>query len=252
MLSKPTKAYGSHMEGTWCVQQKIDGERLLLEVQENGTVKAYNRNGDPKPIPDFLRNVRVYTPTVFDGELLDGKYYVFDLALPKVKFQERIKLAKLAVETANDTNIVLVPTYTDNIPNRIEMLKALGAEGVIFRKLSAVYRSGKSSALLKYKFTRDADCVIMSRPKEAEADKQNFYLGMYRDGSLVEVGKCSALTGDGPKAKIGDVVKVSCLYATDSGKLYQPVTPRLRTDKKPEECTIDQLETLTTNKKVKL
>jgi hypothetical protein len=35
---------------------------------------------------------------------------------------------------------------------------------------------------------------------------------------------------------------VRYLYASDEGLLYQPTMLRIRTDKSPGECTVDQLQ----------
>ena len=79
--------------------------------------------------------------------------------------------------------------------------------------------------------------------------KDNLLLGVYRDGEMVEVGKVSALTGDGPRVSIGDVVTVKVLYASAAGKLYLPVTPHLRTDKSRTDCGYEQIIALQTNKR---
>jgi hypothetical protein len=117
-------------------------------------------------------------------------------------------------------------------------MKDGGFEGVIFRRLDAGYIQKRSSNLLKYKFRHDADCVVTALGTKGKA---NMALGLMSCGSLVDVGECSALTGDQHRIRVGDVVTVTYLYASSDRRLVQPTKPRLRRDKDPADCTIDQL-----------
>ena len=144
----------------------------------------------------------------------------------------------------------MLPSYSEAQAKKefYVRLRREKAEGVVFKRRGAVYKQGRSTYLLKHKFTKTVDCVIIARNVD---DKDNFVLAMYDEfGCLQEVGKVSALTGDGPKLKIGDVAEVTILYATNSNKLYQPVSPKLRLDKTEKECTLDQLEEMKPSKKV--
>jgi len=123
----------------------------------------------------------------------------------------------------------------------------MNVEVVIFRKRGSSWSAGKSGNLLKYKFTKDVDCVVLERGTEIN----NLILGMYNeDGILVPVTKVSAETGDGPTLQPGEVCKINLLYVLEGGKVYLPTKPMRRTDKLAHECTIDQLDGLVVNKEM--
>ena len=233
----------------WCMQQKLDGERMIIDTRGD-VVKCYNRNGVEKNIPPQLN---LYSSEyLLDGEFLNGKYYAFDRPdLTSMKYIDRYNM--LNKEFLSEyLGVEVLPIYLtqEDKQRKFEEFYSNNSEGVMFKRVDGMYKNGRSSSVLKYKFISDIDCIVIERPSNANPDKQNMYLGMYSNGEIVEVGKVSALTGDGPKLKIGDVCKISCLYVTKGGNLFQPVKPMLRVDKDPTECTIDQLDQLLTNKEV--
>jgi hypothetical protein len=116
-----------------------------------------------------------------------------------------------------------------------------GAEGVMFNRLQASYEFGRRSfSLLKVKFIKDVDCVVTALNLDSKANMQ---LAVYDGDELRIIGECTALAGDGARVKPGDVVTVQYLYALDPSapRLYQPTRPRIRTDKSPRECVLDQI-----------
>ena len=229
----------------WGMQQKMDGKRILLEIV-NGKVRAFNRHG-VEITPPFELDTQMIPDCVLDGEWLAPTFFAFDMITNSVDsyWTRHIGLSKTFQLDAYNKNIVVLPLFcTDSKQDKFDELFARSAEGVVFKKLAAKPKQGKSHTWVKYKFTSDVDCVVIS----VGEDKSNLFLGMYKDGELVEIGKSSSLTGDGPSLKAGDVCKVNCLYVTESGRLYQPVKPMYRDDKLPTECTIDQLDSLQTNK----
>jgi ATP-dependent DNA ligase len=237
----------------WAMQQKIDGWRMILECGSEG-IKTLNRNGDPLKCPAAItRSFKDFTTHwIFDGELLDDTYYIFDvLEIPTGNIQSwelsrRYELLYMLEDKFPD-NVKLLPLIVEGKEERLEEYKEAGLEGVVFKLLSAEYLNKRTSAFLKYKFIKQVDCVILDAGFN---EKDNFVLGMFNGVEYVDVGKVSSLTGDGPKAQIGNVVQVDILYVTDGNRLYQPVKPKIRTDKKPEECSVDQLLEYKTNKVV--
>lgn len=195
--------------GSWGMQQKLDGERILLDCS---TGKIYNRNGIEK---NLLEGIPAITGENFllDGEYIreTKKFYVFDRPdLKQLPYLERHsallagRLSQYGIEVAP---LFITPQSKEQ---KFEELLQNLAEGVIFKRLTDLYKAGRSSGVIKCKFTSDIDCVVMERP---EGDlKQNHYLGLYEAGNLVDIGKTSALTGDGPNLSPGDVCKVQCLY----------------------------------------
>ena len=253
-LPKTTKTPNAYLNSnSWGMQQKIDGWRMLVSTGPHGTV-TYNRKGEyleaPQTVLDFFADFT--TKWTFDGELLGDTYWIFDLLkiptgdIRSWPLARRYELLTM-LEDKLTGPVQLVPLITENKEQVMEDLRSRGAEGVVFKLLSAEYSGKETSACLKYKFVKQVDCVILDR---GVGDKDNFVLGMFDGAKYVDVGKCSALTGDGPEADIGSVIQVDILYVTKGDRLYQPVKPKLRFDKTPQECTVDQLEEYRTTKEV--
>lgn len=238
----------------WVMQQKLDGWRVLIETGDN--IKCLNRDGMPLDIPEVaLGNlVDMKTHWIFDAEYLDKKVYIFDVLEMPTGSIEGFPLKKRLELLENLESKFTPPVYAvrsfydaDKKKEVFKDLKASGKEGVIFKRLDSPYKRGRNRDFLKFKFVKHVDCVVLDRDIDS---KSNFALGMFNGSAFEEVGMCSALTGDGPKIDIGDVVQVKILYATESGRLYQPVKPKLRVDKTPYECTVDQLNGLLPDKEV--
>jgi ATP-dependent DNA ligase len=242
-------------DDAWAASEKIDGMRLLAVV-DNGHVTAYGRDGQvinpPTAVMVTITRALPSNQFILDGELLrqEGRYVVFDLVragdlisreTPFAKRYETLRhLAKLC-EWGSRSTLSLLPLTTDPY-EKVRLVKELatsGAEGVILRRLTGQYSPGaRSSDVCKHKFFRDVDCLVVAA---GEDGRNNFTLGLYDNGKVVEVGKVTALAGDGPKITVGSVVTVKYLRFTKDGRLREPTLPRLRTDKRPEECLMDQV-----------
>lgn len=237
----------------WIVQQKIDGERAVVSIA-SGIVKSIGRNGKQRLLPPKLQKTLslINGDWIFDGEVLDDDYVIFDLlAVPKgtianLPFTTRYEALSLVLKRASIPHTRLVPTFFTTEDKKDFFLKAKNSkvEGIIFRENSP-YIQGRSSNLLKYKFVKTIDCFVID---VKEDEKDNLILGVYNGSDIHRCGKVSALTGDGPSIKQGDVVEVQCLYASPSHKLVQATKPKKRTDKDPIECTIEQIKEIQTNK----
>ena len=240
----------------WGMSQKIDGQRMVLSI-DSGKVIGYNRNGVERDIPATISNYLKDMPVSFtlDGELLNDQYHMFDIVsapsgtICSWPLERRYQLVCDLAERMDSSIIRKVKIHTINKREIFDDLLYFKAEGVVFKKLSAPYKSGRNSNFIKYKFLNEVDCYVTEIGSESKA---NIVLSMWNGNEFIEVGKCSALTADGPSVKVGDVVTVTCLYVTDSNRLYHTVMPRIRTDKEPQECLIDQLELCRTNKEVKV
>jgi len=226
------------------ISQKVDGHRLLIKVQERKLV-GYNRQGDRRPVPTIL-NVLTRLPGTwwFDGELIKGEYYIFDLLqTPQgdttgLPFEERDSILRNVLSVQRPA-LHYLPTHTQNKEEFFEYCQKTRTEGVVFKRLDAPYLQGRSKKQLKFKFVHTIDCIVTNSRLD---DKDNLEIGLMSNGQIVNCGRVSALTGDGPKVNVGDVVEVTYLYTSKERHLYQPVRPKIRTDKKPEDCTVDQLE----------
>lgn len=234
----------------FAISQKMDGHRIIVKT---APLMCYTRQGLEREVPPTVRRALagISTEWTFDGEILDKTYHCFDI-LSTSKGDVRSwswhqRQAVLAATLGGRDDIMVVPQHLDDKPAFFEKCMAEQVEGVVFANVNAPYRGGRAlNALLKFKFVKDIDCVVVGR---GDNGKDNLTLAVYRMGDLVEVGRVSALTGDGPNVEIGDVVTVTVLYTTASGRLYQPVKPKIRTDKSATECTYEQIINLQTNKR---
>lgn len=236
----------------YCAQQKLDGHRVLTEVVA-GVVRPFNRAGEirgaylPVPIARALQDT-LTGHWALDGELIGDTYWIFDLvqAMGVVSTatpcEQRLHVLEefFAVWTPPPC-IQLVPRACDTEAKKLLAKKVYdnGGEGIILRDLTRQYHEGRrTSDILKAKYVTDGDFIVIGTKFEG---KDNLVLGAFNDqGRLVEIAHCTALSGNGMDAKVGDVVTVQYLYVTNDHRLYQPTKPRIRDDKRPEECTFDQ------------
>lgn len=229
----------------WVGERKYDGRRLIVETVHQllvTTVAGFSRRGDPTNVPDGVAKDLASLPvqTVLDGELVDSKFFVFDILeysgrnTRSASLEIRRQVLNLLFADADACHVVLVEQAVGEV-SKLELLDAAvsgGWEGIVWKNLNSKYVEGRSMSWLKQKFVKQIDVVIVERGET----KDNFVYGFWDGSKVVAAGKVSSLTGDGPKLGPGDVATIEYLYMSDSGKLVQPVTPRMRTDKTVEEC----------------
>lgn len=234
----------------WFFQQKLDGDRLMVHVND-GAVSALNRNGEfrrnsvPRFVLDQFRGLS--GEWFFDGELLGETFWVFDMPRagtvvgPDNTFEFRLDMLDVVMNRAQMDRrwVRLLPTAR-TVGDKMRLVRqvvAQGGEGAILKHRSSTYRPGcRSDQMLKFKQWNTVDVVISAVRVNGHNNCEYAAL----DGDRwVMVGSCS-LEGK-PAVKIGDVVEVKYLYASEDRKLYQPSLLRIRDDKPAEQCTIDQL-----------
>ena len=232
----------------YAMSQKLDGTRVMIKRTSTG-VQGIGRSGGTIPLPGNVRSafMKVKSDWTFDGELIGDTYHVFDVVefpggtLAHHPWRERHKLCQNVLQDFASCVKVVPQYFGDNKRKFFQDCNDARTEGVVFSNVNGRYRYGTRSPLsLKYKFVKTIDCIVID--KEVNS-KDNIALGVYDNGELVDIGKCSAITGDGKKTSfnVGDVVTVTYLYGTNAKRLYQPVRPMLRTDKEPQECLMDQM-----------
>jgi bifunctional non-homologous end joining protein LigD len=240
-------------DDNWWAQQKLDGDRLVVHVV-NGKVSALNRDGQPRSLPvpaAVLRQFAAFPDEwVFDGELMaTGEYLMFDLPFaaslvrPEHPYSFRFEVLERLYSGPvwqPDRCLRLLPPARTTPAKRtlLAQLRARGAEGLVLRHVDGSYRPGKrSDRALKAKFLHTADVIVDEVGVEG---RNNCTFRLFRSGELVPAGSCSLEAR--PRVRPGDVIEVRYLYASDTGLLYQPVMMRVRRDKSPIECDVDQLQ----------
>lgn len=225
----------------WVMEQKLDGHRVMLQLH-GYTVKPFNRNGEPysRPVP-----VRLPFPVsgvwVLDGELVNGTYFAFDIPVANgrvvdMPLEQRRPLLERFVNhiQPTDTVVVLQASTTKEKHALMERVALMGLEGVVIKRKDATYTA---AGWLKAKHYRTIDVVVSATRIDG---KENASLVVWDGKDFVEIGHCSLLGASRSEVKPGDVVEVRYLYLGANNRLYQPVLERVRLDKKPLECTIDQ------------
>lgn len=264
MLASPGKtmheAVKFAVDDAYELTPKMDGTRLAVTVGERGAI-GWARSGDMAKIPSAVAENIPYIPGMtLDGELLGDVYVVFDApTYPNMVDGLTLDRRRFWLEAMFDgwdlrgpgSHVRLCPRAVtlDEKADMIHRIDVGRGEGLVAKRLDSTYQEGvRSRDWIKLKRHHTIDCVVtwLGDPKH------NMGLAVYRDGNLVDVGECGTLTGEGLAAKVGDVVEVRVLYASDSGRLVQPTLPKLRADKQPHECTWDQIEAAATNKNLVL
>ncbi len=244
----------------------LDGEIVMMKDGKPDFQELLKRSQATSPVEIELQAKRL--PVV---------YVVFDILekddvpLVSLPLTERKKILKVAVKEGRH---VLLSDFVEK-KGEAYYNAALekGLEGVVAKKKASPYESGaRSGSWLKIKKLRSCDCVILGYTKGSGARAETFgalLLSLYKNRRLVYVGKVGTgfsqimlekllerfqhlktdvapLDVDLPDEitwlKPELVCEVSYQIVTKDGRLRMPRFTGLRGDKRPSECTIDQIE----------
>lgn len=236
----------------WVIEQKLDGHRIFLAAGPGGVPQASTRNGTPytRKLPRSITDFRFPEGEwVLDGEFLDGRLWCFDMPLAVVGDTPMHRRPLDERRAALETFLQAVPSpfrLTPQARTRDEKValasKALGQgfEGLVLKKKSSPYRSGgRTEEWLKLKFVSTVDVVVTDVRGDG---KDSVGYAVYRDGALAPIGRASLIGKEkAGKVAVGDVLEVRYLYVGADGRLYQPTILCKRDDKRPDECTDEQL-----------
>jgi DNA ligase D-like protein (predicted ligase)/DNA ligase D-like protein (predicted 3'-phosphoesterase) len=203
-------------------------------------------------------------------------YIVFDILekdgkpLTKLPLMERKGILKDSLREGS--NVLLCDFVEEKGEAYFKSALEKGLEGVVAKKRDSQYEEGlRTGSWLKIKKLKTCDCVIFGYTKGSESRGATFgalLLGVYDKGKPVYLGKVGTgftqemirtLTGKFEKIKTdsapfkpeaGDVVtwlepklvcEVAYQVATRDLRLRMARFKRLRDDKLPEQCTLDQI-----------
>lgn len=233
----------------WFAQQKADGVRAIVHV--NGDIKTFSRTDKPVvltvAIQDELRRY-FQKPVVLDTESCGEALVIFDVLsfngrdLRHLSCEERLdnlESAFSAVERPAEQVLFLIQTARTEKQKRaaVQLLKARGAEGVVFKDSRAPYSAGRPNTGgpgLKWKFVASAS-VIVSGP---HGKKRSVEMKLF-DGTPVG---CVTIPPNKSVPETGAIIEVEYLYAYREGSLVQAVFKGVREDVPPEACTAAQLQ----------
>jgi len=205
----------------WGHEIKFDGYRVQLRV-ENGKAVLKTRKGldwsdkfkaiakDAAALPDALidgeivaldqhgaPNFSALQAAISEGKTDDLIFYAFDLLFDEGEDLRRLPLAERKARlrelldarrpTKRSGVIRYVEHFEADGEDVLESAKKLSLEGIISKKLSAPYRSGRSENWTKTK-SRAGQEVVLGGWKTTHGKFRSLMAGVYRDGHLAFVG----------------------------------------------------------------
>lgn len=231
------------------MEQKFDGRRLLLR-KEGNTLTGINRRGIecglPQPIATTVLGLA--GDFLLDGEAVGDVYHVFDILeadgsdLRPLPYRERINRLANLMPGEKKPAFQWVPREFFKLPKGITLrkLREEGAEGVVFKRLSAPYKPGRPNSggdQLKFKFVETASVIVT-----AHNTCRSVGIGVWHNGQMTPAGNVT-IPPDQTVPQVGSFAEVQYLYAMPgSGALFQPVYRGERDDITSADCTRDQLK----------
>ena len=243
----------------WWGQEKYDGKRMSVHVTKDGSVSGRNRKGLSIGLPQKMVEClsRLCSDYTLDGEVVGDIYHVFDClnfggvdksADPyskRLEYLSWILTPEIVVHTRfiRETPTIMVAHTAQTISEKQEMLdrlKANGSEGMVFKKHSAPYTSGRPNSggnQRKFKFYSTASVIVA----EHTSGKRSVSVELLDGKKHVPVGNVTILPNFEVPPK-GAIVEVKYLYAYPGGSLYQPIYLGERDDIDKKDCALSQLK----------
>lgn len=230
----------------WCLQEKMDGRRLLVK-KEGAAIQGINRRGLLCGLPSVvLSEIRVIEGDfTLDGEIVGEIFHVFDLLSCNGKswmsrqYQDRLNALEVIFSSGPRTHVRKIETFygADEKRASLQQLQQRGAEGIVFKLLSAPYEAGRPASggfALKFKFTTTGSFIVAGVNNARSVSLK----------LIDQTESCGNVTIPPNHAvpNVGAIVEVRYLYAFRGGSLYQPVYLGERDDIDPTECVVNQLK----------
>lgn len=243
----------------WVWQEKHNGDRRLV-TKEGNSIQDFNRKGEPGKglTPEIISVLRKHPlhRFIIDVEYVqaEGILYIFDILIAGDNLiVNETYGTRLSYLHANFDGFNLRAQPIKSVTKRDEKLallkelRAAAAEGFCAKELDKPYRPSNESGTVRYnykvKFWKDLDAVVIGdSTKMVDGHlRDSVRVGLYMpDGSLKDVS--GATKKSKYVLKPGDVVKVKYIYGSGTLDIVQPAILEPRHDKRPMECTIDQIE----------
>jgi ATP-dependent DNA ligase len=251
----------------------MDGELVILD--DDGREVFDSLQARLHPAESRVKMLAEQTPAIFRAfDLLAES----DRKLMKRPFAERREALKALIAAApgrkkSASGSVELTPLTKSASTAEPWLHS--GEGVIAKRLDAIYKPGERKGMVKIKHVRTIDTVIVGwRPGKERGTVGSLILGLYdKQGKLIPIGHTSGLKAEEKRELVktlapyetGDVgsgdpsrwdsdrelewrelrpeLVVEITYDHTSGGRIRHGSKiiRWRDDKKPKECTLDQL-----------
>ncbi len=180
----------------WLFEQKLDGIRYLGFVSE-GEAKLLTRNRirHRHPTVEAALVAQPVTDFVVDGEMVSGRYWVFDVLhvgghdVTDLALDARKQL--LREYFAWTEPLVLVEPLPEDGIAAYERACREGWEGVMAKRRDSVYEHKRSRAWLKMKCDASQEFVVggFTEPRGARVGFGALLIGYYDGDELVYAGK---------------------------------------------------------------
>jgi bifunctional non-homologous end joining protein LigD len=206
----------------WCHEVKFDGYRVQLRV-EDGKAALKTRKGldwsgkfaaiaeEGSALPEMLIDGEIVALddenvpdfSTLQAAISEGKtdrliFFAFDLLfangedlrrvpLADRKAQLRRMLAARKARGGQDKRIRYVEHFEEDGDAVLQSARKLALEGIVSKKLGALYQSGRSESWTKTKL-RDGQEVVLGGWKTTNGKFRSLMAGVYRDGHLAFVG----------------------------------------------------------------
>lgn len=264
IMKAPQQPWG---DTGWSAEVKLDGMRLFTVMDDHPC--WYSRSGLSYDYP-WMQDIDLPKGTILDGELVpsgevsqyaqgggvDMDYVLFDILaigdmnLCNHSWIERRKLLepivmKLAHPRIKTTRLLGTPNWA-----LAKRLMDEGIEGVMLKRLASTYQPGKRSwDWLKHKRVITYDVVLIDMEGECTSEDhktrgwKNIRYGYAdRKGSFVVAGSLG-VTGlpTDLSPMLGKVAEIKGYARGKNGAIRHPKYIKMREDKLPEECTLDEL-----------
>jgi ATP-dependent DNA ligase len=245
----------------------LDGELVIVDTKGREQFDALQNR--IHPAESRIRMLATETPAVLRAFDLLAEGRTKLLARP---FEERRGLLEALVAGADDPASIEVTPLVEAADEARPLLQS--GEGVIAKELGAPYRPGERKGMVKVKRVRTLDCVVVGwRPGKEDGTVGSLILGLYDGGVVRPVGHTSSFKakekrelraklasyetgerGSGDPSRWANerdlewialrpelVVEVSFDHVSAGRIRHGAKLLRWRDDKKPTECTFDQL-----------
>jgi bifunctional non-homologous end joining protein LigD len=213
-VDRPPSAEG------WCHEIKFDGYRVQLRIEHGDAVLKTRKGLDwTDKFPAIAKQANALPDGLIDGEIValdhknnpnfstlqaaiaDGKtdqliFFAFDLLfadgmdlrpLPLGERKQQLKQLLEARSKGKSGSIRYADHFEEDGDTILQSASQMGLEGIVSKKLSAPYRSGRSENWTKAK-TRAGQEVVLGGWKTTNGKFRSLMAGVHRDGHLAFVG----------------------------------------------------------------
>jgi ATP-dependent DNA ligase len=236
-------------------QEKVDGERTGLAIDDQGRAVASNRLGLERAMPQAVVEAARQVAgrgIHLDGVMQDGIYHVFDLLVQEGR---PIETRDYLVRWTALREVIGRPLVSGIGPGRPVRLVELAltfddkfqlsqrvaneeGEGLCLKLLSAPYTHGRDrlGAAFKYHLRPQCSVIVGGTSRGRRAIEMEM---LEADGKRLRVGELRV--PDTGSILPGTVVDIWYRQIKEGGTFTEPVFKAVRTDVLPTECTIDQV-----------